>query len=62
MEKKLWEFLELVQDMREKQKQYFRTRDANILRESKDLEVKVDNMAYRLQEERQGELFSQEGK
>jgi len=58
MEKKLWEFLELVQDMREKQKQYFRTRDANILRESKDLEVKVDNMAYRLQEERQGELFT----
>lgn len=58
MEKKLWEFLELVQDMREKQKQYFRTRNANILRESKDLEVKVDNMAYRLQEERQGELFT----
>ena len=57
MEKQLWEFLELVQDMREKQKRYFRTKDTNVLIESKDLEVKVDNLAYRLQEKRHGDLF-----
>ena len=54
MEKRLWEFLELVQDMRKKQQDYFRTRDANILQESKDLEKRVDSMAKELQEDRLG--------
>lgn len=37
------EFIDLVQRMRAKQKEYFRTRDTTILRESKDLERHVDN-------------------
>lgn len=36
------EFYELVGEMRAKQKEYFKTRDANILQESKELERKVD--------------------
>lgn len=57
MEKELWEFLELVQEMREMQKKYFRHRDSNDLQKSKELEAKVDNMAYSLQSKRLGELF-----
>ena len=55
MEKKLWDFLELVQEMRKKQKEYFtKGRDANVLVESKNLETKVDKMANALQEDRMG--------
>lgn len=36
------EFRSLVKRMRDKQKEYFRTRDTTVLRESKDLERRVD--------------------
>ena len=54
MEKRLWEFLELVQEMRKKQTEYFRTKDSNVLLKSKDLEKQVDRMAQDLQEDRRG--------
>lgn len=57
MEKDLWEFLEKVQEMRKKQKEYFRTRDANVLNESKNLERQVDKMAEELQSRRKGEML-----
>ena len=57
MEKDLWEFLEKVQEMRKKQKEYFRTRDANVLNESKILERQVDKMAEELQSRRKGEML-----
>ena len=57
MEKDLWEFLEKVQEMRKKQKEYFRTRDANVLNESKNLERLVDKMAEELQSRRKGEML-----
>ena len=57
MEKDLWEFLEKVQEMRKKQKEYFRTRDANVLNESKNLERQVDKMAEALQSRRKGEML-----
>jgi hypothetical protein len=34
---------DLVRRMRAKQKEYFRTRDTTVLRESKDLERRVDD-------------------
>lgn len=37
------EFKDLIRRMREKQKTYFRTRDAAVLRECKDLERRVDD-------------------
>lgn len=36
------EFFDLVSQMREKQKEYFRTRSASVLNESKTLERRVD--------------------
>ncbi len=36
------DFLDLVRRMRAKQVEYFKTRDTTILRESKDLERRVD--------------------
>ena len=57
MEKELWDFLEKVQELRKKQKEYFRTRDANVLQESKELERKVDKMADELQSRRRGEML-----
>lgn len=36
------EFRDLVKRMRDRQKEYFRTRDTTVLRESKDLERRVD--------------------
>lgn len=36
------EFIELVREMRNAQKEYFKTRDKNILQKSKELERKVD--------------------
>ena len=61
MEKKLWEFVELVQQMRKKQKEYFtRGRDANVLVESKELETRVDKMIKSLEDDRLGSLFDQE--
>lgn len=42
------EFVELVRLMRDKQKWYFKTRDRQILVESKRLEEQVDRMLERL--------------
>mgnify|MGYP003309933269 CR=1 FL=1 len=36
------EFTELVRKMRNAQKEYFKTRDKNVLQRSKELERKVD--------------------
>lgn len=36
------EFVELVRDMRAKQVEYFKTRSSDVLRESKQLERRVD--------------------
>lgn len=36
------EFIELVREMRNAQKEYFKTRDKNVLLKSKELERKVD--------------------
>lgn len=57
MEKDLWKFLEKTQEMRDKQKEYFRTHDANVLQESKRLEREVDRMADELQSRRKGEML-----
>ena len=37
------EFIELVREMRNAQKEYFKTRDKNVLQRSKELERKVDS-------------------
>ena len=42
------EFFDLVSAKREKQKLYFRTRDRQVLTESKDLERRVDNEIIRV--------------
>ena len=36
------EFMQLVREMRNAQKEYFKTRDKNVLQRSKELERKVD--------------------
>ena len=41
--KDLQKLAQLVKDMRASQKEYFRTRDKNILLQSKELERQVDN-------------------
>ena len=42
------EFFDLVAEMREKQKEYFRTRSSSVLTESKALERKVDDEIRRV--------------
>ena len=42
---KMWEFVKTVQDMRDTQKAYFKTRNREMLTKSKSLEAKVDVMA-----------------
>lgn len=41
---KMWEFVKTVQDMRDTQKAYFKTRNREMLTKSKSLEAKVDVM------------------
>lgn len=48
------EFYNLVAEMRAKQKEYFRTRDANVLNEAKDLEKRVDKAIRDHEEEKLG--------
>ena len=48
------EFYKLVEEMRNVQKEYFRTRDANILNESKRLEKAVDNAIKEHEEDKFG--------
>lgn len=57
MEKELWAFLEKVQELRKTQKEYFRTRDANVLNRSKDMERMIDKLAEELQSRRKGEML-----
>ncbi len=42
------EFIKTVQEMRNAQKEYFKTRDKATLAKSKELERKVDNMLSHL--------------
>lgn len=55
------EFFDLVSEMREKQKEYFRTRSASALNESKTLERRVDGEIMRanqiIKERQQPKLF-----
>jgi len=48
------EFYDLVSRMRSAQKEYFRTRDANVLNESKRLEKEVDNAIKEHEEDKLG--------
>ena len=54
------EFCELVKQMREAQKRYFRTRDANDLNESKRLEREVDKAIKDYVESKLGGLLFDE--
>lgn len=47
-------FIWLVKRMRRAQKDYFKTKDANKLMESKDLETQVDKWVKRHEDEQQG--------
>lgn len=42
-EKEMTEFMQLVREMRKAQKEYFKTRDKDVLAKSKQLEKRVDN-------------------
>lgn len=42
----LSEFIDLVQEMRFNQKRYFATRNPEVLKRSKELEKKVDEIIY----------------
>lgn len=44
------DFFDLVTRMRDKQKEYFRTRSASVLKESKELEKQVDEEIKRVSE------------
>jgi len=48
------DFEQLVQEMRETQKEYFRTRDANVLNKARDLESKVDKALKDIEEKEMG--------
>lgn len=51
---KLTEFAEIVERMRSLQKQYFKTRDANTLQESKKAEKEVDAILEKIEELKKG--------
>lgn len=55
MDKKTQEFFELVKEMRDTQKQYFKTRDSNFLNKSKELEKAVDKALDEYEESKYGE-------
>lgn len=58
-----YQFFRLVERMRDKQKEYFRTRDAAVLNESKHLERDVDKEIQRVNnvlDNRQPSLFGTE--
>ena len=42
-EKEMTEFMQLVREMRKAQKEYFKTRDKDVLAKSKQLEKRVDS-------------------
>lgn len=57
------EFYEAVKTMRDTQKKYFKTHDANVLQKSKLIEAHVDDLIKAYEESLAGgDLFSQEGK
>ena len=51
------EFATLVNDMRNAQKEYFRTRSDSALKEAKSLEARVDKAVQDILDDRQGKLF-----
>ena len=60
MEKELWVFLEKVQEMRMRQRQWFQNHDSSMLQEAKRLEKEIDKMAEELQAKRRGETLFKE--
>ena len=60
MEKELWVFLEKVQEMRMRQRQWFQNHDSSMLQEAKRLEKEIDKMAEELQARRRGETLFEE--
>ena len=52
------DFIALVRRMRAKQAEYFRTRDATVLREAKGLERRVDDWLTRDADKGKPSLFS----
>lgn len=55
MDKKAQEFFKLVKEMRDTQKQYFKTRDSNFLNKAKELEKAVDKALDEYEESKYGE-------
>ena len=55
MDKRAEEFFELVKEMRDTQKQYFKTRDSNLLNKAKELEKSVDKALDEYEESKYGE-------
>ena len=55
------DFYNIVAEMRAKQKEFFRTRDANALNESKRLERLVDKAILDHEEDLQGAMLFPEG-
>ena len=51
------DFYKLVEEMRTAQAKFFRTKDANVLMESKELERQVDRAIREHKESQQGKLF-----
>ena len=51
------EFIELVREMRNAQREYFKTRDKKVLQRSKELERKVDSFLEQLVINQQTSLF-----
>lgn len=51
------EFVKLVRSMRDKQKEYFRTRNLLVLRDAKKSESDVDNTIISLFQDEQMQLF-----
>lgn len=52
------DFIELVRQMRNAQKEYFKTRDKSILQQSKELERKVDAYIVNVISNQQRSLFN----
>lgn len=55
MDKTAQDFFDLVKDMRDTQKKYFRTKDSNFLNRAKELEKAVDKALDEYEESKYGE-------
>lgn len=59
MAQNLIELVELVEQMRHHQREYFRTRSASVLKDSKAAEHRVDKWLREFREPRQPTLFDE---